>query len=827
MLWVGPQYWGNRLHDWWLRDGQVVCTVSSHNRSLHCLTHRLGPALEPFETAVSIDSLVPPAAASAQSYFGFRLGAKGRFDDYRSAAVFGQGLDAGITTEGRLFIGDRHGPERIPLDRPVRLRLAARPQGSGYQITLGALDGASGTIRSSLGTSAPTTDSLTGNIALVSHFAEAEANLARPSVRFADWRIGGPKLVHDPEAVFGPVCFAQYTLHRNTLKLTAQLTPIEAIAGHRVVLELRENGRWRQVGEDVAHPLARVASFRVEGWDRRQDVPYRVRMTLPLRGDNRDFVYEGTIAAEPTAVDEVKVALFSCNADHGFPDVEMVRNVMKHLPHLALFVGDQLYESHGGFGVVYAPADLAFLDYLHKWYMFGWSYRDIFRHLPVAVIPDDHDVFHGNVWGEGGKAAPTDRGWTFLAQDEGGYKLPPHWVNAVQRTQTSHLPDPYDPTPVKQGIGVYYTSWEYGGLSFALIEDRKFKSAPLNVLPPEAQVVNGFVSNPAVDPAAYSDPPGGELLGERQMAFLESWAADWSRGTKIKVLVTQTNFCAAHTLPVGSRSDREMPRLPIPRPGEYVQGDAPAPDMDTNGWPRTPRDEALRLLRKCFALHLAGDQHLATLIQYGVDDFRDAGFAFAGPALNNLWPRRWWPPVGEGHQPLPGEPPYTGDFLDAFGNRITMYAAANPRQTGREPAIIYDRVTGYGLVTFAKAERTIHLECWPRFVDPILTPDGQYEGWPRTLRQEDNFGAGLTAWLPLLEIGGLRDPVVQVVEEATGDVLYTFRIEGYSFRPPVRRSGSHTVRLGDGERWLRRLSGVASIPAGETATLQIELAHLQ
>ena len=47
----------------------------------------------------------------------------------------------------------------------------------------------------------------------------------------------------------------------------------------------------------------------------------------------------------------------------------------------------------------------------------------------------------------------------------------------VHRTQVSHMPDPFDPTPVKQGITVYYTELNVGGVSFAVIADRMFKSA--------------------------------------------------------------------------------------------------------------------------------------------------------------------------------------------------------------------------------------------------------------------------------------------------------------------------------------------------------------
>ena len=71
--------------------------------------------------------------------------------------------------------------------------------------------------------------------------------------------------------------------------------------------------------------------------------------------------------------------------------------------------------------------------------------RDLARDVPTVCIPDDHDVYHGNLWGAGGRKAEKRDGMT--AQDSGGYKMPPRFVNAVHRTQTAHLPDPVDPAP--------------------------------------------------------------------------------------------------------------------------------------------------------------------------------------------------------------------------------------------------------------------------------------------------------------------------------------------------------------------------------------------
>ena len=90
--------------------------------------------------------------------------------------------------------------------------------------------------------------------------------------------------------------------------------------------------------------------------------------------------------------------------------------------------GDQLYENHGGYGLIREPAGPAILNYLRKYYMFGWAFREAMRDRPTLCIPDDHDVFQGNIWGESGKPMDTGRGTSSL----GGYREPARMVNVVQ-----------------------------------------------------------------------------------------------------------------------------------------------------------------------------------------------------------------------------------------------------------------------------------------------------------------------------------------------------------------------------------------------------------
>ena len=547
------------------------------------------------------------------------------------------------------------------------------------------------------------------------------------------------------------ICFALYTVQKGVLKTSAQLYPLRDGEEHAVTLEVKRGGEWKQVGREKVHRVGWTATFRVEGWDSSKDTPYRVRHA-------GGSVYEGTVRRDPVDKDVITAAVFTGNSPGPgggkISKRDVVDNMLKINPDVLLFTGDQVYNHR---------------QHTQAWLQFGELFRDVIRDRPTVCLPDDHDVGQGNLWGGAGRKVKIDTA--------GGYTRPAEYVKLVERQQTSHLPDPPDPTPIGQGIGVYFTSLNVGGIDFALIEDRKFKSGCLdfNVKGRKLGPRPDHISKPDYDPKEF-DTPDRKLLGDRQIKFLRAWGRDWD-GAIMKSVVSQTVFSMASTYHSG-------------RKAFYLA------DFDANGWPQAGRNRAIDAMRRCFAVHLCGDQHLSTLVQYGIDDWRDSNWAFCVPSIANLWPR-WWIKKEKGGNPEPGAQEHTGDYRDGFGNRLTVYAHTNPHKTGREPAALHDRMPGFGITRFNKKERTITMECWPRQID-VTDPknkDKQYRGWPRTIRQLDNYGRPAKAWLPEIVVSGATDPVVEIVEESTKEVVYVVRIKGTRFRPKVFAEGSYTVRV--------------------------------
>jgi hypothetical protein len=231
--------------------------------------------------------------------------------------------------------------------------------------------------------------------------------------------------------------------------------------------------------------------------------------------------------------------------------------------------------------------------------------------------------------------------------------------------------------------------------------------------------------------------------------------------------------------------------------------------MDSNGWPQTGRQAALKALRKGYAFMIGGDQHLGSVIHHGTDDWEDAGYSLCVPSIANLWPRRWFPQYpGLDHKE--GMPYYTGRYFDGFGNRITVCAVSNPCISGKEPASLHDRAPGYGIVRLNKKNQLITIECWPRYADPGSFDGLQYPGWPITVTMEDNYGRKARAWLPVFTATGLeRPPVIQVIDEQNNEIVYTLRCRESRYQPKVFGYGTYSVRIGEpGTDQMKTISGI-------------------
>jgi hypothetical protein len=564
------------------------------------------------------------------------------------------------------------------------------------------------------------------------------------------WTKSRPKGPNPPPSMDVPrdqvVAFALYTHDQGVLKLTAQLYPLKPGEPRESRLELQRDGQWTEVAKAPVQFPGWSAHFRIDNWDDTQDVAYRVR-------HGEAAVFDGLIRRDPRDKDVIVVANLSCNSSRttGLRP-EILDNLKAQNPDLLFFAGDQTYRH---------------TEHTAGWIEFGLQFRDVIRDRPTITIPDDHDVGHPNLWGENGKRS------TISGNADGGYFYPVEYVNLVQRQQTWHLPDPVDPAPIERGITVYFTRLRVGGIDFAILEDRKFKSGPAGKIPQMGPRPD-HINDPTYDPKSI-DLPGLQLLGERQHQFLRKWSEDWA-GADVKAVLSQTAFCGAVHMH-GKRNDRLLA------------------DLDCNGWPQSARDQALEEIRRVQAVHLCGDQHLAVVVKHGISEFGDGPFGFTSPALVNTVYGRWWHPLDEqpGPNPVPDTPlPWTGDFRDGLGNKISMMAYANPPDIADER----QRADGYGLVRFDKKLRRITFECWPRFANVQDGDQAQFPGWPITIAMSDNDGRKPVAWLAELIFVDTETPVVQVVSEKNGEVLYTVRVPGKRFQPPVFAIGKYSIRVG-------------------------------
>ncbi|MCG6156418.1 alkaline phosphatase D family protein [Rubinisphaera margarita] len=718
-VWLGEEFWANPMEDWRITEGAAECQSAAGNRSVHLVTHQLTDSDASFRMQVEVTRV---AAGPKDGGAGFRIGVSSDLNEYRSNCFAPGGITAGLTNNALVLGGKRQELTNPSGDGPITLDVAGSPEGNQYSLTLTAR-----AHEKTLGTVTQTfrRQAILGNVALAHNFNTPPNKPNGSRFRFRDWQVGGGAFTVTEDHKFGPILWSMYSLSDTrsdegyVLKLSGLTGPLGQQDNQTLQLQVQRDGQWETLKDASLDTDAWVATFRIANWDQTTETPFRLLYQQKwTNGETNDYEWTGIIQAEPEGR-PLRFGALTCQNDYAFPYEPVAESLRKLAPDMLYFSGDQIYESHGGFGVVRDPADRAILNYLRKYYQFGWSFREAMRDRPTLCLPDDHDVFQGNLWGEGGKAMKDlDAG----TSSKGGYREPVRMVNAVHRTCTAHHPDAFDPTPAEQGMNVYYGDLVYGGVSFAIIADRQWKSGPERVDTGSGRA--DHVMDRDFDTSKL-DQPDLVLLGERQEEFLKQWADDW-RGHTIKVLLSQTVFAGVATHHGGYDG--------------YLKA-----DLDCGGWPQTKRDETVDILRRSMALHINGDQHLTTVCQYGVERQRDSNWSFCTPAIAAGYPR-WWRPdeIGMDHENRPKHGlPNTGEFEDGLGNRVYVYAVGNPevgtKKNRYEKA--HQKGSGLGLVTIDPAARTYKLESFRFSIDVTDDdPSNQFPGWPLTIQQAENRG---------------------------------------------------------------------------------------
>ncbi|WP_035015401.1 alkaline phosphatase D family protein [Catenovulum agarivorans] len=726
--WIGGEYWANPMEDWHIVDGGAECKNSGGNRSIHSLTHRLTDASQAFSVSVVIQQIYK---GKKDAGAGIRLGVNNEINEYRSSCFVQRGLDIGVL-DNQLSVAGKKTPLDINVDKqPVKLDVTATPQYGAVLLSVSA-----SVVKEQTATEqvigqythlAPASEVL-GNVAIVSNFGmSSKPGQQAGKYRFSNWQLSGDAFEVNPQRKFGPLLWAMYSLSDSrssegfVMKMSAFTGPMGNTGNDEVELQIKRNGQWRKAATAKLDSDAWVANFRIAKWQEKLSHEYRVLYQEKHKdGTTTEDVYSGIIRANPVGR-PLRMAALTCQNDYSFPYAPVAENVKKLNPDLVFFSGDQIYESHGGFGIVRTPFEPAIQNYLRKFYQFGWAFREVMRDAPTICLPDDHDVFQGNLWGEGGLAKKNPE-QDMSASFTGGYIEPVRFVNAVHRTTVSHHPDAFDPTPNPSGISCYYGDMVYGDVGFAILADRQWKSGP-----EQAGVVVGETGvdedpnfiNPAINPKKPV------LLGKRQEDFLAQWGQDW-RGHKLKAVLSQTVFAGISTHQ--------------PSPQRYLKY-----DFDSSGWPSPARNRAVAIMRESKALHICGDTHLTSLALYGVNQQRDSNWSFCTPAISAGWPR-WWLPdqMGIPHNNRPKHGlEQTGEFIDAFGNKMYVYAVGVPEEGQSKNRYVraHEKGSGFGFIIFDTEQFTYTLSAFKYLIDVTDgNSNNQFSGWPVTIHQEENIG---------------------------------------------------------------------------------------
>ena len=800
--WVGEDFWANRLQDWSVDEHRVNCLRPGVNSTLHMLSAELKGDFA-LEGSITLGrNKVAVGDSGARS--GLLLGLSDTALNYLARSTMQHfflkenGVYIGIDERHRLFIEELsskasvHSKALSPayiqqmLTKGISLQFSIKSKGDSMLVSLSLKDGGGKSIELLLPSGI-----IGGNIAFV---ASAQNYLSK--YFFDDFNIGGTALARRDDRKFGPISTCLYSLDANVLNLSVQFLPIGIQYGDSAAIEINRSGQWQGFKTIAIDSIYGLALLRNHIWDDVVARRYRVRLKRDKTFEG-DYYY-GQIAMPASTENKLKIAVLSCN---GMPFIERsgmdywqiwkpyelsAKRCAIEKPELLVFLGDQMYESRP------VPMEwdktLYALDYQYRWLLWCMQFNPLTSSLPTLVMMDDHDYFQGNLWGVNGdtlsRTSAKDKPINYAGDaadwlmENGGFFQDLALLKYAVALQTAHLPTSCS----KQNTAVpdYYTVLKFKGVGLAILEDRKYKSAPMKALPNVASF-NGFPHNDSLSVDSL-DNIDAQLLNEDQLQMLDKWSEDWNNES-MKVVFTQSVYSCLSASRKGFN----------PLSGKNIVIDEKidfptrlAKDMDSNGWPKSGRDKALQTIRRSGALLVGGDQHFPSVVQQGIARWKDAVYSFTVPAVSSTYPRFWYPDSTD----------HCGDnnYLDGFGNKFSMQAYSNPVKNDSFP-LWMQNAPGIAFVTCDKQKQSYTLDCWDFEHDTK-----QYPGWPITVRVADNIYASSFFETPVVMVKKVKLPLISVIDMENNQFLYALRINNQSLKVPHDGKYKLIIELDNGRK---------------------------
>jgi alkaline phosphatase D len=790
--WVGDDFWANRLQTWGIKDHKLYCFRPGINSTLHLLsteikgdeafsgTITLGRNALSMEDSVGKSGLILGLSDTALNYL-----ARSTMQHF---FLNENGVWLGINEKKQLFI-EELASKRSVVSKTLTIELLSQMQKNGVALRF-SCERKNDSMEVSLFLNVDVLQFkvplgiINGNITFVSN-----SSLYLSEYFFDDFSISGEGILVKKERKFGPISTCLYSFNQNILNFSAQLMPLGLCKTDSVKIDLFLNNLWSDFMILPVDSFLGQARLREFEWPYKGKIPYRVQLI-------RDSVpegnfYEGVIAAPDAAGDQLKIGMLSCN---GIPFIErtgmdywqiwkpyelLAKKYKKENPELVVFLGDQMYEAR--------PVPMEWdktiypLDYQYRWLLWCLQFNNITNRLPSLIIMDDHDYFQGNLWGEKGdtisktSVPKITSGFvgdeTDWLTENGGFIQTPEFLKYAVTLQTGHLPATSGTE--NKAVPDYYTTLKFKGIGIALLEDRKYKSAPMNALQ-GVPSYNGFPFSDSVAVDSLNNEYAN-LLGYAQESMLDNWSEEWSE-EKIKIVFTQSVYSCLNSVykgynPVSGKN------ITINDTGKIATH--LSKDMDSNGWPKSSRDEALKIIRKSGALLVGGDQHFPSVVQQGVDTWGDGPFSFTVPAVSNTYPRFWLPDSADHFQ--------GNHYTDGFGNKISMITYSNPAKNNALP-LWMNYAPGFAFVTCDKIKQSYKMDCWG-FSDTLK----QYPGWPVITKPSDNIYSSSPYSTVKIKVKGVKLPLVSVIDFESGKILYSLRCNNQRLKVPY--PGTFKVRV--------------------------------